>query len=58
MTLEELKKLNIGVSFVDKDGNTPYKDLHGDDVPDNLRILTLEEFLDYTQNRGDFKYII
>ena len=58
LTLEELKKLNIGVSFVDKDGNTPYKDLHGDDVPDNLRILTLEEFLDYTQNRGDFKYII
>ena len=58
LTLEELKKLNIGVSFVDKDGNTPYKDLHGDEVPYNLRILTLEEFLDYTQNRGDFKYII
>ena len=55
LTLEELKKLNIGVSFVDKDGKTPYKDLHGDDVPDSLRILTLEEFLDYSKARGVLK---
>ena len=47
LTLDELKKLNIGVSFVDKEGNYPYKDLHGESVPDSLRILTLEEFLDY-----------
>lgn len=58
LTLEELKKLNIGVSFVDKDGKTPYKDLHGDDVPDSIRILTLEEFLDYSKARGNFSYII
>lgn len=58
LTLEELKKLNIGVSFVDKDGNTPYRDLHGDDVPDSIRILTLEEFLDYSKARGNFSYII
>lgn len=58
LTLEELKKLNIGVSFVDKDGAYPYKDLHGENVPDTLRILTLEEFLDYSLSRGDFRYII
>ena len=58
LTLSELKRLNIGVSFVDKDGNMPYKDIHGDLVPDSLRILTLEEFLDYSDMRGEFKYII
>lgn len=58
LTLSELKKLNIGVSFVDKNGEQPYKDIHGDDVPENLRILTLDEVLDYSLSRGDFKYII
>ena len=58
LTLDELKKLNIGVSFVDKEGNYPYKDLHGESVPDSLRILTLEEFLDYSKEMGDFRYII
>lgn len=58
LTLDELKKLNIGVSFQNKDGSYPYKDLHGESVPDTLRILTLEEFLDYSLSRGDFKYII
>ena len=58
LTLDELKKLNIGVSFQNKDGSYPYKDFHGESVPDTLRILTLEEFLDYSLSRGDFRYII
>ena len=57
-TYEELRRLNVGAKFVDGNGNTPYADLHGDDVPDNLRIVRLEDVLDYLESQGDFKYII
>ena len=38
-TLAELKQLNMAAQFVNDAGETPYADLHGDAVPDELRIL-------------------
>jgi len=55
-TLSELKRLNMGVRFVDPEGNMPYAQL--ETVPEDLRILTLEEVLDYLTGVGDYSYII
>lgn len=55
-TLEELKQLNMGAKFVDADGNMPYAGLEL--VPDELRIQTLSEVLDYLMGTGDYMYII
>lgn len=57
-TFEELKKLNMGAKFENENGETPYAQLKGDDVPDELRILSLDEVLDYLTSAGDYKYII
>ena len=45
-TLAELKELNMAA------------DLRGDAVPDELRILSLDEVLDYLTAAGDYRYII
>lgn len=55
-TLAELKQLNMGAKFVDANGNMPYADL--ETVPDDLRILSLPEVLDYLGGLGDYDYII
>ena len=57
-TYDELRRLNMGAKFVDPDGNMPYAGLSGEDVPDELRILRLEDVLDYLSAAGDYKYII
>ena len=57
-TLAELKTLNMAAQFVTDAGDAPYADLHGDDVPDELRILSLDEVLDYLTSAGDYRYII
>ena len=57
-TLNELKKLNFGAGFTDDEGNTPYKDLHGGFVPENLRVATLTDVLDYLESNGGFRYVI
>ena len=57
-TLAELKQLNMATQFVSGAGEAPYADLHGDDVPDELRILSLDEVLDYLTAAGDYHYII
>lgn len=57
-TLEELRRLNFGEGFVDDEGNAPYKGLRGADVPENLRVATLEEVLDYLEGNGAFYYVI
>ena len=57
-TLAELKQLNMAAKFVNDAGETPYADLHGDAVPEELRILTLDEVLDYLTAAGDYKFII
>ena len=55
-TLAELKTLNMGAKFVDEAGNMPYANLES--VPDELRILSLPEVLDYLSGTGDYMYII
>ena len=57
-TLAELKQLNIAAQFVNDAGETPYAGLHGDAVPDELRILSLDEVLDYLTAAGNYHYII
>ncbi len=58
-TLEELETLNFGYNFKDPQGNYPYRDI--ENVPDNVRILTLEKILTYLEAArpdGDLNYII
>ncbi len=57
-TLGELKQLNMGAKFTAADGAMPYAGLSGTDVPDDLRIITLEEALTYLEASGDYRYII
>lgn len=57
-TYEELRQLNMGAKFETDDGQMPYADLHGDDVPEEIRILSLSDILDYLTQHGDFDYII
>ena len=57
-TLAELKELNMAAQFVTDAGDAPYADLHGEAVPDELRILSLDEVLDYLTAAGDYRYII
>lgn len=59
LTLAELKTLNFGENFVDPDGNTPYKGKRGEDIPDNVKVLSLKEILDYlTATKSDLNYVI
>lgn len=57
-TLEELKNLNMGAKFKNKYKQYPFATLKGEDVPEDLRIITLEEALTYLESQGDFHYII
>ncbi len=57
-TLAELRQLNMGAGFVADSGEAPYAGLHGDEVPDDLRIITLEETLTYLESQGSYRYII
>ena len=57
-TYDELRQLNFGESFTDKDGNMPYKGLRGDEIPDDLKVLQLEDVLDFLEANGDYGYII
>ena len=58
LTLAELRRLNAAAGFTDLNGQKPYEHLHGDDVPSDLRLLTLSEVLDTAEARGRFLYII
>lgn len=58
-TLAELKQLNFGENFMDLDGNYPYRGLRGDQIPENVKILSLDEILTYlTSVRPNLNYII
>ncbi|MBR2134289.1 MAG: hypothetical protein IJ851_06210 [Eubacterium sp.] len=57
-TYEELRELNIGARFKNSDGEMPYAELKGDDVPDELKIVRLENVLDYLEANGHYDYII
>lgn len=57
-TLAELKNLNMGETFVNDSGEAPFAGLRGDDIPDDLRIVSLAEALTYLEASGDYRYII
>ena len=57
-TLAQLKELNMGETFETDSGEMPYAGLRGDDIPDGLRVTTLEEALDYLEVQGKFRFII
>ena len=54
----DLRRLNIGAKFVSDAGESPYRDLHGEAVPDDLRIVALTDALDYLETVRPFSYII
>lgn len=55
-TYEELRQLNMGAKFENEAGEMPYADI--DEPTDDLKILRVEEALDYLNSVGDYKYII
>ena len=57
-TYAELRELNFGENFESVDGEYPYRGLRGDDIPDELRAVLLEDVLDYLESNGGFQYII
>lgn len=58
MTYEELRQLNMGENFATDSGETPYKGLHGEDVPEDLRIVRLQDVFEYLADYGQYSYII
>ena len=58
LTYEELSRLNMGEHFVTDSGETPYRGLRGEEVPEDLRIVRLEDVLDYLENYGQFNFVI
>lgn len=57
-TYDELRQLNMGAKFENEAGEMPYADLSGDAVSDDLKILRVEDALDYLTSVGDYKFII
>ena len=57
-TYSELRELNMGEGFVDDRGETPYKGLRGEEIPDELRVLRLEELFDFLEGHGEYRFIM
>ena len=57
-TYDEIRQLNLGENYMDADGNYPYRGLRGDDIPDNLRAVDVEEIFDYLESKKKFLYSI
>ena len=57
-TYDELRELNFGENFENGEGEYPYRGLRGDEIPDELRAVLLEDVLDYLESNGHFQYII
>lgn len=57
-TYKEIYNLNFGESFKNKDGESSYKGLRGNEIPDNLRVLTVSEALAYLESCGEYYYSI
>ena len=57
-TYEEIYNLNFGEYFKNENGETPYKGLRGEDIPYNLRVLTVSEALSYVESNGRYFYNI
>ncbi len=57
-TYEEIYNLNFGEHFKNENGETPYKGLRGENIPDNLRVLAVADALDYVESNGEYYYTI
>lgn len=59
-TYEELREgLNLGENYQTADGSYPYRGLRGDEIPDDLRVVRLEDVLDYLiSQEKEYHYII
>ena len=57
-TYEEIYNLNMGEFFKDANGEMPYNGLRGEDIPDNLRIVTAMQALTYLESKGNYRYSI
>lgn len=57
-TFSELSQLNMGAKFVDINGNTPYADIQDAEILSKLRIVSLDQVLDFLTSKGSFKYLI
>ena len=57
-TYDELRRLNIGAKFENEKGEMPYASLKESEVPDTLKIVKVDDLLDYLEKHGDFDYII
>ena len=58
-TYDQLRELNMGEKY-ESGGAYPYAGLHGDDLPDDLRIPKLADMIDYAESTapGQFRYIL
>lgn len=58
-TYDELHQLNMG-EFYSHDGEKPFAGLRGDDIPDDLRIVAVEDVFDYVETNapGKFSYVV
>ncbi len=56
ITLEEAQLLNLGENFK-LDGEYPYRGLRGDEIPENLRVVTCDEIIDYVEANSNKEYI-
>lgn len=57
-TYDEIRQLNLGENYIDKNGNYPYRGLRGNDIPENLRAIDVEEVFDYLESKKKFLYSI
>lgn len=57
-TYDEIRQLNLGENYQDANGNYPYRGLRGDDIPDNLRAVDVEEIFDYLESKKKYLYSI
>lgn len=57
-TFDEIRQLNLGENYIDQNGNYPYRGLRGDDIPDNLRAVDVEQIFDYLESKKKYLYSI
>ena len=57
-TYAQLRELNMGESFQNAAGETPYRGLRGEDIPDDLRVLRLEDLFDFLDGYGQYRFIM
>lgn len=57
-TFAEIRELNLGENYKDADGNYPYRGLRGENIPDNLRAVSVEQCFDYLESKKKYLYSI